>query len=482
MKRLITILLTLALLSTLGAVSASSAGSFADVDPNAWYYEAVDFVVQEGLFNGTTDTAFSPQETMTRGMFVTVLGRYANVNTTGSGTGVITKTNVNVRSGPSTDTDVVAMLDSGATVEICGYEDGWYLVRFSGVTGYVRGDLMRASGCGFSDVADTKYYSPYVQWACLNGIAAGTSDTTFSPDTAITREEICSMLYNYADYARLDISPELEQTTFADDAEISDQYREAVYAMQQLGVVTGRGDGMFAPKDNATRAEVAMFLKRFVENAKYLYGTPVPESSPVTDNYFDDACFIGHSIVVGMSTYFQLPATDFYAVNGISASRLLSYDSFPLAETASDGSELTGTLWDVLTESQYGKIYIMLGTNELGPEPEHRQDYYDSMLQLVELVQELQPDAVVYLINTPPVSREISEDSDYFNRENVMAFNDLLAQVAAEREVYYLDIFTLLADAEGYLPADSCLSDGIHILAPQYSQIKTYLKSHTMYT
>jgi uncharacterized protein YraI len=481
LKKLISLILALTLISSLSAGFAASAGDFSDVDQGAWYYDAVDFVVQEGLFNGTTRTTFSPQDSMTRGMFVTVLGRYANINAAGSGIGVITKTNVNVRSGPSTSSSVVAMLDVNAVVDILGYDSGWFLVRFGDVSGYVRGDLMTAYNSTFVDVSYAKYYSTYVQWAYLNNIAYSTSATTFSPDADITREEICSMLYNYAAYAHLDISPELARTSFADDSEIGDQYRDAVYAMQQLGVVNGRGDGLFAPKDSATRAEVSMFLKRFVENAKYQYGTPVPESTSVSDNYFDDACFIGHSIVVGMSNYFQLPNADFLAVNGISASRMLTYDRFPLEQPAPSGDDRTGTLRDVLTEKSYGKIYIMLGTNELGPEADHRQAYYNSMLRLVSLVQELQPDAVIYLLSTLPVSKETSEDSAYFNRENILAYNELLTEVAAQRETFYLDVFTLLADAEGYLPTTSCLSDGIHILVPQYNQIKTYLKSHTMY-
>jgi hypothetical protein len=81
MKKLIAALLSLILLASVLAGSASAAAEkFTDVKPGKWYYTAVDYAVSEGLFSGTSSTTFSPEEPMTRGMFVTVLGNKAKVD------------------------------------------------------------------------------------------------------------------------------------------------------------------------------------------------------------------------------------------------------------------------------------------------------------------------------------------------------------------------------------------------------------------
>jgi hypothetical protein len=473
--------ITAALLAALMFIScltvSAAAQTYTDVSSGSWYYDAVSYVTGKGLFNGTSATAFSPQSTMTRGMFVTVLGRYANVKIPGGGTGTITKTSVNMRSEPNTGSAVVAVLDIDTTVTILSFADGWYRVSCGSNKGYVRGDLMTENETG-------AYYGPYVQWACSSGVETGATASNFMPDKDITREEICAMLYNYAKNARLDITPVTTQSVFADDSLINPSYKTAVCAMQQLGVVKGRGANEFAPGANATRAEVAVMLNRFIENAGYNYSMPVPEGTAVNTGYFDDACFIGHSLIVGMETYSGLSNPDYYAVNGISAQRMLTYDGFELDSThtneSGDTMPDTGTLSDVLNESSYGKIYIMLGTNELGPEPSHLASYYSSMCSIVDTVKKTQPGAKIYLISIPPVSVSTSEESAYFNLENILSFNGKLAQVALEKQVYYLNIFSLLADDEGYLPDNSCMSDGIHFLSEQYYCILGYLKTHAV--
>lgn len=484
MKKLISVFIISALvLYSAGSFAGASYTSFSDVQSGTWYTDAVGYATEKGLFNGTTATTFSPQSTMTRGMFVSVLGRYANVASAVTGLGTITKSDVNMRKEPTTESGVVTVLDINTGVTILGYSNNWYQIRCGAYTGYVRDDLMTA-GSSFTDVAYGTYYCPYIQWACSNGITTGTSSNTFSPDVDITREEICSMLYNYALKARLDITPTTTQTVFADNDVISSSYSAAVYAMQQLGVVNGRGGNLFAPTSNATRAEVAVMLMRFIENAGYNYSMPVPEGPTASSSYFNDACFIGHSLVVGMKTYSGLSNPDYMAVNGISAQRLLTYGGFELSttHTGEDGSPVpdTGTIRDVLLEKSYGKVYIMLGTNELGPETSHLNSYYNSMSSLVDIVRQTQPNAQIYLISIPPVSKTISESSVCFNRENVLSFNTKLFQVALEKKVYYLDIFNLFADAEGYMPDTSCMSDGIHLLSPQYGSLLDYLNTHAI--
>ena len=493
MRQKLCFLIILAIMLSL----AAPALAFSDVAGSAWYAEAVDYVVENGLFQGTGADTFSPDATMTRGMFMTVLGRMAGISTDLTAAGVITKTYVNLRSEPNTSSEKLDMLDIGEAVEVIGYENGWYRVRTGGQTGYIRNDLMSATVDGLADVPYTAYYAPYVAWAYRCGIASGTSSNAFSPDKPITREEICICLSRYCEYHGLVLPVVCEATPFSDEALLTDP--EAVYELQQAGIIQGRDDGSFDPAASVKRSEVAALFQRYgnadvteieteepVDNySGYpLFAKLAPYSSKADSSYFDDACFIGHSLVVGMSSYLGLPNADYYAVSGISASTMLTYDRFPLEETYEDEDGNTvnelGTIADVLAENSYGKVYIMLGVNELGPEDDHANMYYNSMIDLVEIVQETQPGAIIYLISITPIGRDRSESSANFNRENALHFNDMLQQVSLDTGAYYIDAFGAFCDSSGYMPADCVTADGIHLLAAKYSVLKELLLTHTV--
>ena len=473
-----------------------NAAAFSDVDSGAWYAEAVDYVVENGLFQGTGDDIFSPDGTMNRAMFMTVLGRMAGVTTELTTAGTITKTSVNIRTEPNTTSEVVDMADIGDAVEVSGHENGWYRVNYNGEYGYIRDDLMTATVDGLDDVAYTEYYAPYVAWAYRCGITYGTGLSTFSPDLPITREEICICLARYCEYYGLELPQLNEPVQFTDEDQLKNP--DAVHELQCAGIIEGRNDGSFDPGASVTRSEVAALIQRF-KTADVTVSVPEePESSydgyevdanipPLSDavdeDWFDDACFIGHSLVVGMQNYLGLPNADYYAVSGISALGLLDYDLFPLDETYIDenGDTVceTSTIADVLAERSYGKVYIMLGVNELGPETDHWNMFYSAMLDLIDIVEQTQPDAEIYLISITPVTCECSDSSVNFNRRNVLRFNEALQQVSRETGAYYLDAFGAYCDEEGYMPAECVLSDGIHILADCYSVMRELIMTHT---
>ena len=170
-----------------------------------WAEEHILFVASRGLLNGTGNNQFSPNTGMTRGMFVTALGRLAGINP-------------------------------------ASYQNG-----------------------RFTDVKTDAYYAPYVNWAAQTGIVNGTTETTFSPDSRITREQMAVMMKNYADKLGYDLPATLEAVTFTDDANISAWAKSAVKAMQQAGILAGKDGNRFDPQGTATRAEVATVLHRFVE-------------------------------------------------------------------------------------------------------------------------------------------------------------------------------------------------------------------------
>lgn len=178
--------------------------AFTDIE-NHWAKDNIFFVVSRGLLNGTSATTFSPNTGMTRGMFMTALGRLAGIDP-------------------------------------ADYQVG-----------------------KFTDVKADAYYAPYVNWAASKGIVSGTTDTTFAPDSQITREQMAVILKNYAAKLGYTIPKTLKAVTFADNTKISSQVKEAVKSMQQAGILAGKTNNRFDPKGTATRAEVATVLRRFVE-------------------------------------------------------------------------------------------------------------------------------------------------------------------------------------------------------------------------
>lgn len=510
MKKLVSFILLLTLVLFVCPVNSSAAvvSDFSDVHTSDWFYDSVSFVTQNGMFNGTGVSSFSPNLTMTRWMFVTVLGRYGGAPSVSNGCslGKVTKSDVRLRSAPSTTNGgILAFLQSGTQVEVISTSTdsldssySWNYVKYKGMLGYIRSDLMEISESGFTDVSPSAFYSPYVQWAYSAGIASATGEGTFSPDRDITREEMCSMLVNYADFKNYKLNPSLSPTAFKDSSLVSSGYASAVSTMQQLGVIKGFVDGTFKPQNSATRAEVSAMLMRFIaaisykpviessydSAGNYIFGTEVPQKTAVGVDYFSSSCFIGHSLVNGMQTSFGLSNTDYYAVNGISAKSMLTYDKFELSSTHTDTSGNTvadtGTLDKALPEHSYSKVYIMLGINEVGPEAYHRQTYYNNMSAIIDLVRKSQPTAAIYLISLSPVSQKCSESSVNFNRDNILAFNSVIKQLCKDKKAYYLNVFDLLCNGNGFLPETSGMSDGIHLLSSEYAKIKTYLLSHTV--
>lgn len=205
MKRLLSLFLSLALLLSCLVLPAGAAGQhpFRDVPAGHWAGDAVGYVYENNLMNGTGPTAFQPEGTLTRAMFVTILGRMDGV------------------------------------------------------------EASQYSGSRFSDVAPGQWYSPYVAWSFQNHIVNGTGGGLFSPDLAVTREEMATMIARYVDAQGLTL-PQADRpaSPFTDQAAISSWAKEGVELMRQTGLLSGYGDGRFGPHQTATRAEAATIFMR----------------------------------------------------------------------------------------------------------------------------------------------------------------------------------------------------------------------------
>ena len=238
---------------------------FTDIASERWSYDAVSFVYAKGLFNGTEETVFSPEATMTRGMFVTVLGRFAGLpKSLTSGIGLVTATGVNIRTGPSTDTDIAGIISNKNTVvQITSVSGDWYAIKYAEVTGYIRRDLIKAYNGSYTDLVPNMYYSPCAEWVCLTGIANGVAGSTFSADGDISRENMCMLLYNYAVIYGKTLPETTNKLSFTDDSAISSGAKTAVYELQEAGIINGMGDGTFSPQGTATREQVAQIFMKF---------------------------------------------------------------------------------------------------------------------------------------------------------------------------------------------------------------------------
>jgi hypothetical protein len=118
----------------------------------------------------------------------------------------------------------------------------------------------------FSDVPEDRWYSDAVKWAAANGIISGYGDGRFGPEDNITRQELVVILDRYAEYVGLTLNSQLSTfNLFNDDADIADYAKEAIERFFAAGIINGKPGSIFDPKGNATRAEVAAMLMRFIE-------------------------------------------------------------------------------------------------------------------------------------------------------------------------------------------------------------------------
>lgn len=190
--------------SLYGVGYKEAATAFTDIEGH-WAKEDIGFVVSRGLFNGTSKTTFSPNMAMSRGMFVTVLGRLAKA-------------------------------------DVSGYKES-----------------------SFADVKSDAYYMSYIEWARSNNLVNGIGNGKFAPDESITREQMAVIMQKYAKAMGFTVPKVHEEMTFSDSDKISDYAREAVKLMQMAGILNGKSGNLFDPQGTATRAEVSAVLRRFVE-------------------------------------------------------------------------------------------------------------------------------------------------------------------------------------------------------------------------
>ena len=202
----------------------------------------------------------------------------------------------------------------------------------------------------------------------------------------------------------------------------------------------------------------------------YDYAAPVPEGEAVEDDWFADAAFLGDSLTDGLLLYSGIKGADNLSYKGMTVQTVRTDKVI-----RQDGAKYTPL--EALSRKTYSKVYILLGVNELGWYNDQR--FYDGYAQLVDLVREAQPDAQIYLQTLLPVTAEKSERHEWLKNEKIAVYNDLISQLAREKEVYLVDAHAALADETGALPAEESV-DGVHLTRSGYQIWAGYLRRHTV--
>ena len=191
------------------------------------------------------------------------------------------------------------------------------------------------------------------------------------------------------------------------------------------------------------------------------------------DSYFDDAVFIGDSRTVGMYEYGGLEETStFYASTGLTI-----YKMFDSKIVAVPGQKKKITVEEALSEKQFAKIYLMIGINEMGTGTV--ESFMKAYGEAVQHLQQLQPDAVIYLQAIMKVTTERSGQGDYITNEGIEARNEEIAKLADDEKIYDLDVNPLICDETGGMVA-SYTYDGVHLKAQYIPIWLDFLKEHAV--
>ncbi len=204
-----------------------------------------------------------------------------------------------------------------------------------------------------------------------------------------------------------------------------------------------------------------------------------PEPEPevvigrVEEDYFVDALFLGDSRTVGLGQYGSLKdIATFYASTGMTIYKLLGAEIVEMPE-----QQKKITVEEALQHLNFRKIYIMMGINEVGGGT--AESFAKAYGEVIARIQELQPDAIIYIEGILKVTKARSDKGDYINNEAIEARNEAISQLADGEKIFYLDVNQAVCDEDGGLVKDYT-SDGVHLKAKYITLWEEYLKDNAV--
>lgn len=205
--------------------------------------------------------------------------------------------------------------------------------------------------------------------------------------------------------------------------------------------------------------------------------TAAPQSSPgpvgnvtevdIDQDFYESSCFVGNSVIESMEIYELVDDADYFARIGLNvtdASRL-----------AMDSSNIP-VIDELNNDKQYKRIFMMFGENELNwPSTDTFKNDYSA---LIKKAKKYQPSAEIYLLAVTPITQKADEEqAEGVTTEAILKFNKIIEQVAKSNGVKYADLYTALADKNGYLPAGAA-TDGIHFDKNYYIKCLVYMQNN----
>lgn len=200
--------------------------------------------------------------------------------------------------------------------------------------------------------------------------------------------------------------------------------------------------------------------------APYDFSAPVPESAAVDKSYFDDAVFLGDSRTEDFILYAGLANTNAYARMGMNVKT-----AFTEPVIALGGKNYT--VVDALAQTQFSKVYMMFGVNELGWT--YPKIFIQKYGELIDAARKINPNAIIYVQPILPVTKNHRDGDE--NNDRIQTFNTMIRRMAAEKRAYFINTSAAVADAEGFLPDDAA-SDGVHLNKKYCLKWLAYLQTH----
>lgn len=192
---------------------------------------------------------------------------------------------------------------------------------------------------------------------------------------------------------------------------------------------------------------------------------PLERSFTTVDNtYWSDALFIGDSRTMGLSEYADLGGAHVFASSGMNVYKVFS-EKLAVLDTGKQSLE------ELLAAHTYGKVYIMLGINELGYDFERSVEKYKEMLATI---QAYQPDALFFLQANLHVIQKQSSSDPLFNNPAIDRMNEQIAALADNKTLFYIDVNELFDDEQGNLSTEFA-GDAAHIYGKYYAQWAEWL-------
>ena len=193
----------------------------------------------------------------------------------------------------------------------------------------------------------------------------------------------------------------------------------------------------------------------------------VPEGGPVEDTYFEDAAFLGDSRTEGFHLYSGLREGTYYYSVGATVESVFSKK----VETPAGKMPLL----DAMAEKDFGKVYVMLGVNELCWSK--TETFHDQYAKVIDRLRSDHPDAEIILQSILPVSARQEEKKSYVNNARIAAYNEVIYRLAEEKDCALVDAAEAVTDENGCLRAE-WNSDGVHLNAKGCRAWLEYLRTH----